>query len=90
MSPGPSLGNPSGTLRGPFFVGTLSSTGEGMAEDQQGETVRTATRLWFSVEGGKGDAYRIHRRHWTIPLEVPRSALEPRKTAGGPDTPKPT
>jgi hypothetical protein len=61
-----------------------------MSEDKQGETVRVSSRLWFTVEGCKGDAYRIHRRHWAIPLEVPRSALEPRKPAEGPDIPKPT
>jgi hypothetical protein len=61
-----------------------------MAEDQQGGKVRITARLWFSVESGQAGAYRIRRRHWEVPLEVPRAALEPRKPPRDPDTLKPT
>jgi len=63
--------------------------GERMA-DGSGDTVRVDTRLWFAVDGGRGARAFAHRRHWGISLEVPRSALEPRKAVEGPDTPKPT
>jgi hypothetical protein len=57
--------------------------------DGSGDTVRVETRLWFAVDGGRGEKAFAYRRHWAIPLEVPRAALEPRRPAGGPDTPKP-